>query len=233
MGKIVDYFKKKNKEELPLIARVDLAELQKQREENMQLKDKSILAAYDYTKLLPTLRLFYVSLEKFLAYGTDELKVGETYGISSPFRLPNDMSIEDACKVISYLSEMVEKDNNLEPACEDSVAMVSSILGLYGFDRVEGYQHGHMHAVSEYRPLHKIRAGLPGCEKIEGVKDLFTVGGDCKLFKKSNLSDRYFDWFTEGVSEQEVEDIYKKIRKEHLFENAKILLDKNKDYMEK
>ena len=86
---IFDYLKGKKKEKLPLIARVNLSELQKQREENMELGDISILAKADYTKRIPTIRLYYVALEKFSRYGSDEIKIGQTYDISSPFRLPN------------------------------------------------------------------------------------------------------------------------------------------------
>jgi len=107
---IIEYFKnKKTEKNLPLIARVNLAELQKQREESLQDREVSILAAADYTKRIPTLRLYYVALEKFTRYGTDEIKLGQTYGVSSPFRLPHNMSMEDACKVVSYLSDKVEK----------------------------------------------------------------------------------------------------------------------------
>ncbi len=210
---LLDRIRRKKKEELPLIARVNLVELQKQREENMALGDKSILAKADYTKRIPTIRLYYVALERFSRYGEmTKSKVGQTYGISSPFRLPRDMSIEDACKVVSYLSEKVERENNLEPASEKSVAMVSNELTKYGFERVESKEHGHYHAVSEYIPFHNIRAKcFPICEKIDGVVDLFTVDGDVKLFKKSDLHDRYFDWFTAGISKDEVIDIYDQI----------------------
>ena len=214
---IFDYLKGKKKEKLPLIARVDLSDLKKQREENMELSDISILAKADYTKRIPTIRLYYVALEKFSRYGSDEIKIGQTYGISSPFRLPNEMSIEDACRVVSYLSEKVESENNLEPASEKSVAMVSKLLTTYGFEKVESKEKGYYHAVSDYKPFEKIRTNfLPACEEIKGVVDLFTVGGDFKVFKKSDLYDRYFDWFTEGITKQEVEDIYKKIRKDYL-----------------
>ena len=137
---IIEYFKNKKKEKnLPLIVRVNLAELQKQREESLQDREVSILAAADYTKRIPTLRLYYVALEKFTRYGTDEeIKIGQTYGVSSPFRLPHNMSMEDACKVVSYLSDKIEKENDLKPACEKSVIMVSNILGNYGFSKVEG-----------------------------------------------------------------------------------------------
>jgi len=217
---IIEYFKNKKKEkELPLIARVNLAELQKQREEALQDREVSILAAADYTKRIPTLRLYYVALEKFTRYGTTETKIGQTYGISSPFRLPHNMSIEDACKVVSYLSDKVEKENDLEPACEESVIMVSNILEKYGFSKVESKEKGHYHAVSNYIPFHKIRANFPVCDKIEGVVDLFTVGGDFKVFKKTDLHNTYFDWYSKGVTQQEVADIYKSIGQEYLLPN--------------
>ena len=201
---------------MPLIARVNLSELQKQREENMELGDISILAKADYTKRIPTIRLYYVALEKFSRYGSDEIKIGQTYDISSPFRLPNEMSMEDSCRVVSYLSEKVESENNLEPASEKSVSMVSKILTTYGFEKVESHEKGYYHSVSDYNPFEELRTNfLPACEEIEGVVDLFTVGGDFKVFKKSDLYDRYFD-FTEGITKQEVEDIYKKIGKDYL-----------------
>ena len=211
MKNIFDYIKEKKKEQLPLIARVNLAELQKQREAEISLRDVSILAAANYSKKLPTIRLFYVALEKFTRYGSTETKLGQTFGVSSPFKIPKDMSIEDALKVISHLSEGIESELNIEPASERSVSVLSKVLTDFGFEKVEGYYHGHSHAVSKYNPLSKINITLPECEKIDGVIDLFTVGGDFRLFNKSNLQDRYFNWFTEGISKNEILEIYDKI----------------------
>lgn len=217
---LLDRIRKKKKEELPLIARVNLVELKKQREENMTLGDISILAKADYTKRIPTIRLYYVAFNKFNRNGTGYTYIGQTYGISSPFRLPNEMRIEDACKVVSYLSEKVESENNIEPASEKSVAMVSNELTKYGFERVESKEHGHYHAVSEYIPFTKIRTSIPVSRGIDGVVDLFSVGGDFKMFKKSDLHDRYFNWFTAGVTEQEIIEIYKKIRQDYLLPDS-------------
>ena len=205
---IKDYIEKKRKEKLPLIARVDLTELQKQREKDMEDREVSILAACDYTKRIPTIRLYYIALEKFLKYGTDQMMVGQTYGVSSPFRLPNGMTFEDAFKVVSYLSDKVETENNLEPASEKSVIMVSNILENYGFRKVD--------AVSSYVPFSKIKTAFPAGEQIEGVVDLFTVGGNFRTFKKTDLHKRYFDWYSKGVTAEKIQDIYKDIRKEFL-----------------
>lgn len=219
---IFNFFKKNKKQDLPLIARVNLAEEMKKREEQWQFGDKSILAVADYTKRFPRIRLYYVSLGKFTRYGTTEEKIGTTFNISSPFRLPIDMTVEDACKVISYLSEKVEKEYDFEPASQSSVAMVSKLLEKYGFDKVEGHVHGYSHAIQEYHAQRRINvtSGHPHKEKVDGIVDLFTVGGDFKLFKKSNLNDRYFNWFTEGVTREEVEKIYEKIHKLYVLEDA-------------
>ena len=198
--------KKKDKKNIPYIARVNIAEEMKKREENMELREVSILAAADYTKKFPRIRLMYVRLEKFNRTG-DGNKVGASFGVSSPFIIPKGMKIEDACKIISYLSLKVERENNIEPASEDSVALVSKLLEDYYFDKCEGKSKpGHYHSVSEYHPLSKVRTIFD--EQIEGVTDLMTIDGDDKLFKKSVLSKRYFDWFSENVSEEEIKDIY-------------------------
>ena len=211
-----EYIQRKKREKLPLIARVDLTELQKQREKEMEDREVSILAAADYTKRIPTIRLYYTALEKFRKYGSGDMMVGQTHGVSSPFRLPDEMSIEDACKVVSYLSNMVETDNEIEPASEKSVIAVSNILENYGFRKVEGKEKGHYHSISAYEPFRKIKSTFAAGAEIEGVVDLFTVGGDFRVFNRSDMHDRYFDWYTSSVTKQDVENIYKNIRREYL-----------------
>lgn len=199
---IIEYLKNKKKDkEMTLVARNNLAELQNGEE-------------------TPAIRLYYVALEQFKRYGTNNLCIGQTYGISSPFVLPKDMSLEDACKVVSFLSDKVEKENNLEPAGAKSVSMVSNILEKYGFEKIDGKEKGYYHTVTEYDPFHKIESGLPVCNKIDGVVDLFSVNGDFKLFKKSDLHDRYFDWYSEGITQQEITKIYKNIHQENLLSTS-------------
>ena len=111
---------------------------------------------------------------------------------------------------------MRETEYNLEPASEKSVIMVSNILENYGFRKVEGEEKGHFHAVSSYVPFSKIKTAFPAGEQIEGVVDLFTVGGNFRTFKKTDLHKRYFDWYSKGVTAEKIQDIYKDIRKEFL-----------------
>ena len=177
----------------------------------MEDREVSILASADFTKKIPNkIRLYYVSLEQFKRYGTNDSKIGQSFNVSSPFKIPHGVRLEDACKIVSYLSEKVEKERNIEPASSRSVARVSEILTDYGFERLPDYDHGYTHSVVDCSifgsPLRKISKVAP--EPIEGVVDLFTVGGDLKLFENSELFDRYFDWFSPNVTEKDVMDIY-------------------------
>ena len=210
----------KKKKDLPLIARVDLTKIKKEREENFELGDKPLLANPSLLKRIPKIRLFYVAIEKFDRYGVNGGKAfGKTFGVSSPFLLPSNMKLDDAYKVVSYLSEKVEKEEGLEPASEKSVARVSNLLEYYGFDKLYGYSHGHFHGVQDALiPFRKITVENLGFDAYcYNVIDLFTVGGNFKLFNKTSLSDRYFEWFTKGITEEEVKEIYKNIGREDLY----------------
>lgn len=156
------------------------------------------------------IRLFYVGIGKIHCSGVSNVQIEETYRVSCPFKLPIGMKMDEALKVISYLSEKLENENNIEPASEESVLCVSNNLCKYGFEKIKGKEHGHYHAVSEYIPFMQKETIFSACNEIEGVVDLFTVDG-FKMFKNTSLNRRYFDWFIEGVTHEEVEEIYSKI----------------------
>lgn len=213
---IFTMFKKKKKEDLPLIARVNLAEMMKQREEELKNNppEVSILASADFTeRMREKIRLFYVSLSRFTRYGGGK-RIGQTFGISCTLKAPKGMDTKQACKVVSFLSELVEKDGSIAEASETSVQIVGAYLRHLGFDKVEkdAVDYSHRHAVS-YDTKRAIdfeeSKVLP--YPVLGTTDLFTVNGDIKLFEQSSLMDRYFDWFTPGVTEKEVREIYDSI----------------------
>lgn len=159
--------------------------------------------------MIDKIRLIYIRMEKFNKGGDPlESRIGQTLGVSSPFVLPKGVSLNNACKLVSYLSKKVEEENQLEPASEASVALVSNLLGEYGFSKVEGYNHGHIHVVSYLHIAKKIE--VDHCEVVEGCADLFTVDGSFKLFKKSNLYKRYFNWFDEKTKKEEIDKIFSK-----------------------
>ena len=214
--RIFDIFKAKKKENLPLIARVNLAEEMKKREEELKNNppEVSILASADFTdRMREKIRLYYIALEKFNRYGGGK-RIGKTIGYSCPFKAPKGMTLEDACKVVSFLSELVEKDGKIEPASETSVQIVGAYLKALGFDKVDDkdVDYSHRHAVSfdKKDALNLIESNITPEQKL-GVTDLFTVGGDIDLFLKTDLNDYYFDWFTPNITEAQVREIYANI----------------------
>lgn len=105
-----------------------------------------------------------------------------------PFRLPNGMSREDAFKVLSYLTDFIEERNDIEPCSLKSVLTLDKVIDLerFGFTRVEESNDNE-------------------------ILDLFTVTGRLLLFKRSELYKKYFNWYKEGVTLEEVSSIYNKL----------------------
>ena len=105
-----------------------------------------------------------------------------------PFMLPYEMSREDGFKVLSYLTDFIEKQLNLSPCSYKSVSTLNSVLDLerLGFKRVN--------------------------EDINDseVIDLFTVSGRLLLFKNSRHYQKYFEWYTENITLDEIKAIYSK-----------------------
>lgn len=129
----------------------------------------------------------------------DYHRIGEGYGIGfnnvgtmdfffKPFLLPQGMSREDAFKVLSYLTDYIEKRNHLTPCSYDSVAFLDKMLELdkLGFVKLNT-------SLDKYS---------------DEVIDLFTVTGRLLLFKQSEYYQKYFEWYTENVTFEEARDIY-------------------------
>lgn len=208
---ILDMFRRKT-QKMPVgkVEKVVVAEAQKKNEIKTEKQKPN------------RIRLVYVAIGKYLSYDTSEIRTGETYNITSEFILPSGMSMKEACKVVSYLSEKVEREDNLDEASPSSVAKVSNILEQYGFKKVENCPHGRFHRtkdvhgnflssfstfedVDEQIKVDDVLAEKPG------VVDLFTVGGDFRLFTRTPMDKRYFEWFTPRVKKEEIEKIYAKI----------------------
>lgn len=129
-------------------------------------------------------------------------RIGEHYGMGPdnigiidmpfmpfmPFLLPDGMKREEAFKVLSYLSDFIEKKLHLESCSYNSVAALDKVIDLkrLGFRRL------------------KIKLDHNSPEVI----DLYTITGRIKLFKDSNQYKKYFEWYTEGVTFDEVRNIY-------------------------
>ena len=104
------------------------------------------------------------------------------------FCFPNEMSREDGFKVLSYLTDFIEKHPEVDEASWKSVSTLDTIIDIerFGFKRVG------------YKPFD------------EDVIDLFTVTGRLNRFKKSKYYSKYYNWYTANVTKDEVEKIYNK-----------------------
>ena len=122
-------------------------------------------------------------------------RAGETHFVGvinwpfEPFTFPEGMSREDGFKVLSYLTDYIEKELCLEPCSYQSVMALNDVLNLkrLGFQRIDKNQ------VNE-----------------EDVLSLYTVDGRQLLFKKSKHYEKYFEWYREGITFDEVKSIYEK-----------------------
>ena len=105
-----------------------------------------------------------------------------------PFELPDGMSREDGFKVLSYLTDFIEKRDDVYEASWKSVGTLDGVISLerFGFKRIDF---------------------LP---KEEDIIDLFTIDGRVRRFKDSKYYDMYFNWYISNVSKNEVEEIYSK-----------------------
>ena len=103
-----------------------------------------------------------------------------------PFELPKDMTREEGFKVLSYLTDFIEKRDGVDEASWKSVGILDSVIDIerFGFNRT-------MITPSE-----------------EEIIDLFSVGGRIKRFKNSKYYNKYFNWYTPNITKEEVERIY-------------------------
>ena len=136
-------------------------------------------------------RLYYINYHR----------IGERYGLGpdnigminipfKPFMLPENMSREDAFKVLSYLTDYIEKTYDIEEGSYKSVSALNKLIDIdsLGFRRVD----------------------IDLDDKSDVVINLFTVSGRLLLFKNSEFYNKYFEWYSEGITLDEVRDIYSK-----------------------
>lgn len=150
------------------------------------------------------IRLVNVRLEKILQRGEVKPIVFQVYGVTCPFRLPEGMTLKDACRIVSYLTDKVEKENEFEIGDTKGTKLVSELLADYGFKALRGKKYNCMYSNQKYKILGKIKTI---CEKEPNTVDLFTVRGDMKVFDKTELKSRYFPWYAKGVTKEEVKAI--------------------------
>ena len=112
----------------------------------------------------------------------------ETHCFFEPFKFPKGMTREEGLKVLSYLTDFLEENYNVSECSLKSVNLLEDAINLerFGFERVE-------------------------IENNKNIVDLFTIEGRIKRFKISEYYPKYFNWYKENVSKDEIESIYEKI----------------------
>lgn len=137
-------------------------------------------------------RLYYIDYHRIGEYdGRTDNNIGMINWPCKPFMLPKGMTREEGFKVLSYLTDFIEKREDTKPCSLKSVRTLDSILDLerLGFTRVKEDDENK-------------------------ILNLFTVSGRLLLFKKSNLYPKYFEWYTKNITLEEVTNIYAKYNME-------------------
>ena len=137
-------------------------------------------------------RLYYIDYHRIGEYdGRSDDNVGMINWRCKPFMLPKGMTREEGFKVLSYLTDFIEKREDTKPCSLKSVRTLDSVLDLerFGFTRVKEDDENK-------------------------ILNLFTVSGRLLLFKKSKLYPKYFEWYTQNITLEEVTNIYAKYNME-------------------
>lgn len=136
-------------------------------------------------------RLCYINYHRIDEnYGQRGNNIGVITWPFKPFMLPDGMSREDSFKVLSYLTDFIEKELNLDECSLKSVSVLDNVLNIerLGFKRLD----------------------VPLDINYTDIIDLFTVTGRLQLFKKSPYYQKYFEWYTENITLNEITNIYSK-----------------------
>ena len=137
-------------------------------------------------------RLYYVDYHRIgQGYGMKNNNIGIIDWNFEPFMFPNGMTREEGFKVLSYFTDVIEKREDIDVGSFKSVKTLDENidLGRIGFTRVKGNDE-------------------------DKILNLFTVSGRVLLFKKSDLYQKYFEWYSENVTKDEVKEIYAKYNME-------------------
>ncbi len=152
-------------------------------------------------------RLVYFSLSDHVNKYDKIRRFEATRYCSSVFKIPRGFNLQEACKVISFITEMVEAEG-IEESSLKSVSFVEKLLGSYGFEEIkkETISNGYSHITSRADSFSP--PSYPETIVELGVLDLITYSAKDEYFFSTDLGQRYFEWFLEGVSYQEIKEIY-------------------------
>ena len=211
---IFDVFKSRKEKKLPLVAKVDLEKIHKERVENQELGEVSILAKKDYSKRLKDkIRLCYVSVESMKTADSENPFLDINYGTTCVYKLPKGMSLEDAHRVVSYIVSQNMKTYKIDAFTQDAVKYAGAKLKDFGFEKLSQSEpdFNNAYMFSEYdssKYSYKIETNDVVKTDIPGVTDLLTIGGDQFLFMDSDLESKAYPWFRVNSKFKDIKNIY-------------------------
>ena len=154
------------------------------------------------------IRVIYVKMHPFSCV-TDSLEfkscLAKEYYISALYQIPDGMTKEEAYQIISYLIDNSKPGEELDVIAGETASNACEELPHYGFHKLnnESYE-GFFNNSQEYNSFTAIEASI--CTPIDGVEDLFVVGGNPKYFQNSFLKDGNTNWYSRTTDSQ-IEEI--------------------------
>ena len=100
---------------------------------------------------------------------------------ATTYMIPDGMSKEKLFKILSYLIDQIEMKYHLKECSFRSVDLLNK-------------------AIKELN-IAIIPTSVP---KEEEIVDLYNVDGDLDLFKNSKFYSRYFEWYIDGVTKEDI-----------------------------
>lgn len=155
------------------------------------------------------IRLVYFSASK-LEDNNSDTRLSKEFGLSDPYIIPNGISLDDACKIISYLSEQAAESVSVFNLYPKIIKTVTSQLSKYGFKKIGGHWSGFASNITYDYPSATQTPKIWNSyyNKSNLGTNLFFVDGDFKIFESNkNMQKDYFEWFMPGQNSDDLKRI--------------------------
>jgi hypothetical protein len=165
------------------------------------------------------IRLIHLGLNLYDSGYKGKKILTHEYFASSPFHIPEGLSMEDALKVISYLSSHTPDGQRVKPL--SNIFLVNDQLEDFGFTRINLIQNERTKTTQRYDGIILPTIEIDTHIDLPEVIDIITTS-DKKIFQKTSLAKKYFDWYIPNINAQDIDEIYKK---------TNIIINPNQSYM--
>ena len=179
--------------------------------QNKKLQNKKLFKDEEIEQKPAEIRLIYVKMKNYKSSIMEDTEyLDKQYYISSCFKAPEGMNVGEACKILSYTTQNIIKENKKRTIENGIDCITDSLVKNYGFIETHPEQyHGFFTITQGKDNWTTMQATI--CSPIDSVTDLFMVAGNKLIFSRSPLSKRYFEWYNPNITKEDVEKIYQKI----------------------